>query len=381
MLKTSTTTKGSSEDIWTKIEKISPKIENNENYNTNSSIIFVGDQGSGKTYLIQTFLKPNINVKDPKPTIAIDYNFARRVNNNVKQIANIWELGGDLIEPKLFEIGLNKSNIITTTVVLCVDLSKPQNILNSFLKNIKLLQETISKKLIEMKVTNSNIVNDVKANSTNYLKDHKDFVKVKPFDLNLIVIGTKFDSFKSLQSAERRAAIQVLRFASHYYGATLITTSLSDSTAKESFRSLLTTICFNSTPKVFFETNSDKFVYISKGQDSFENILLDSKAMSSEASKHRLVSSESDVELFVSAKGLTKDCWNRMLTHLVSIFGTPDSSLSENSQIESSDNNNNNDNPYPETEIDDIRALKDNDLIRFIQENERKEQLNAKLNN
>lgn len=41
-----------------------------------------------------------------KPTIALDYNFARRTSNGVKSVANIWEVGGDLVEPKLIEIGI-----------------------------------------------------------------------------------------------------------------------------------------------------------------------------------------------------------------------------------------------------------------------------------
>jgi hypothetical protein len=40
-----------------------------------------------------------------KPTIALDYNFARRTSNGVKSVANIWEVGGDLVEPRLIEIG------------------------------------------------------------------------------------------------------------------------------------------------------------------------------------------------------------------------------------------------------------------------------------
>ena len=52
-------------------------------------------------------MTPHVSVL--KPTIALDYNFARRTSNGIKSVANIWEVGGDLVEPKLIEIGFPTS--------------------------------------------------------------------------------------------------------------------------------------------------------------------------------------------------------------------------------------------------------------------------------
>lgn len=75
--------------------------------------LFVGDSGSGKSTLIQTFLKPSVT-KEPKSTFALEYNFARKKggsggkdsnsNSSGRNVAHIWELGGDIYEPKLLEI-------------------------------------------------------------------------------------------------------------------------------------------------------------------------------------------------------------------------------------------------------------------------------------
>jgi hypothetical protein len=71
---------------------------------------------------------------------------------------------------------------------------------------------------------------------------------------------------KSVKPAERRAVLQVLRFAAHYFGAGIMSVSstASDSAAKDAYRSLLTNLCFNVPVKPIFEI-SDKFVYITKG--------------------------------------------------------------------------------------------------------------------
>ena len=41
-----------------------------------------------------------------------------------KSIAHIWELGGDIFEPKLLEIPITLKNLTSLTLVVVVDLSK-----------------------------------------------------------------------------------------------------------------------------------------------------------------------------------------------------------------------------------------------------------------
>jgi GTP-binding protein EngB required for normal cell division len=72
--------KGSADDLWTKLEA-APVASSGENAGdgagTDTTTVFVGESGCGKSSLIQTFLKPTAN-KDPKPTFALEYNFARK---------------------------------------------------------------------------------------------------------------------------------------------------------------------------------------------------------------------------------------------------------------------------------------------------------------
>ncbi len=135
----------------------------------------------------------------------------------------------------------------------------------------------------------------------------------------------------------------------------------------------------------------DKLVYITKGQDTFESILLGAIGGANEAegaSKYRLVNSERELDNFLAAKGVTKDCWGRVGDHFAGLFGEPDPLPSltlggQSEEMESSEQSDRagaNENPFPETEIDEMRAVRDTALVRYIAEMERKAEMQEKMN-
>ena len=98
------------EDLWMKLEHQSINSSSSSNSSssnvpigsndvlevTSTSLVFIGDYQSGKSTLISIFQKPTASSsthKDIKPTIALDYSFARRTANNIKSVANFWEIG------------------------------------------------------------------------------------------------------------------------------------------------------------------------------------------------------------------------------------------------------------------------------------------------
>eukprot|EP00002_Diphylleia_rotans_P022270 TRINITY_DN4361_c0_g1_i4.p1 TRINITY_DN4361_c0_g1~~TRINITY_DN4361_c0_g1_i4.p1 ORF type:complete len:135 (+),score=18.76 TRINITY_DN4361_c0_g1_i4:55-459(+) len=79
-------------DLWGLIMEAGAKeLESRREIN----VLFLGARNSGKTTLINRFLK-KAGTKDEavKPTTALDYRFARRTGNDAsKEVAHIWELG------------------------------------------------------------------------------------------------------------------------------------------------------------------------------------------------------------------------------------------------------------------------------------------------
>lgn len=279
------------DDVWTKLQRNPPNRASDgttansggdSDAGTNgSSLVFVGDLNSGKSTLIQTFLKPTA-AKDTKPTIALEYNFARRTVNGIKQVANLWEIGGDLVEPKLMEIGITLASLPTTAVIICCDLSKPHNILNSVLRGIGAVKETTGKRVAALQATNVNRLNEIRDKLAAPYKEHPDVNRVRPLDVPVCIVANKHDTLKSLSSSDRRAVIQVLRFVAHFFGAHLIATSSTDAAHRDAFRALISSLAFGMPIKAACEVNPDKVVYVTRGSDSYQKIFLEHGAAGAE---------------------------------------------------------------------------------------------------
>lgn len=289
------------DDVWTKLQRNPPKkvVDSADSGGGNadsevgangSSLVFVGDLSSGKSTLIQTFLKPTA-AKDTKPTIALEYNFARRTANGVKQVANLWEIGGDLVEPKLMEIGITLKGLPTTAVIICCDLSKPHNVLNSVLRGIGAVKETASKRVAALQATNVNRLTEMREKLSAPYKEHPDANRVRPLDVPVCIVGNKHDAFKSLSSSDRRAVVQILRFVAHFFGAHLIATSSADATQRDAFRTLISNLAFGMPVKAGCEVNVDKLVYVTRGSDSYSKIFLEHLTEGGDAAKSKVSAS------------------------------------------------------------------------------------------
>ena len=64
-----------------------------------------------------------------KPTLALEYTFGRRTNQNlIKDVCHFWELGGGTLFTKLLETPLSPSKLLNVHAVVMVDLSDPSTL-------------------------------------------------------------------------------------------------------------------------------------------------------------------------------------------------------------------------------------------------------------
>jgi hypothetical protein len=189
--------RGEREDLWTLIDKEPPSAFEGEGGDTTT--LFVGDSGCGKSTLINSFLKPNVS-KEPKPTFALDYNFARRKASAAKSVAHIWELGGDINEPRLLEVPLTPSALAFTSVVVVCDLSKPQNCLASVLKWVKRVQDVVSLRLRDLQSTDKPAADKLKETAEKKYRGHAgaDDKRVRPCEVPLYIVANKYDKFREV---------------------------------------------------------------------------------------------------------------------------------------------------------------------------------------
>lgn len=216
-------------DIWT-IAEADSELQDNDTNSGDCTVIVVGDSGCGKSTLIQTFLKPSVN-KEPKPTFALEYSFARKKSAGgsssaaggppSKSVAQIWELGGDIYEPKLLEIPLTQRTLGSAAVIVVCDLSKPQNAFSSLHRWVTLVKEVIAKRVSELG-GRGGAVSSIRAENGSFLTlrdlasvpfiDHDDASRVRPCEIPLYFVANKFDALRKAASADRRTAMQALRW-------------------------------------------------------------------------------------------------------------------------------------------------------------------------
>lgn len=267
------------DDLWTKIESEPIEVDADQ---VETTVLFVGDSGSGKTSLINSFLKAT-STKQPKPTFALDYSFARKkvsssaTSSGGKSVAHVWELGGDINEPGLLDVPISIHNLNSLSIVVCCDLSRPHNVLKSIRKWIKVVREVLAKRFTAYESTFGGKF-EVEESRKAQFEGHSDKKILSLFKIPLYVIANKYDIFRDTGSVERRSTMQILRFVSHYYGATFMCASSVDTSLRENFKNFINTVCFKLPQKQSFETNHEKAVYVFAGKDSFEGILLGNKA-------------------------------------------------------------------------------------------------------
>lgn len=265
-----------------------------------------------------------------------------------------------------------------------MDLSKPNNIVESLLRWITAIRKVISKNMADLKSKNSETAKNLKEMAMAPYAENPDRNRVKPCEIPMFIVASKWDSLKTRQisSSDRKIIVQALRFIAHYNGASLYCTSTTEPSLKESFRAIMGAICFRTALKSYTDTSSDRPVYVSAGTDDFDSILLGAKGTdqtSDSMSFRPLVHSEAELNDFITTDGVTKKCWDKFRDFFLVVFGPPmyeslksdkdkDSEMADDEGKESS-------NEFPEADMDAARAAADSALQRYRLEASRKEAL------
>ncbi|XP_053568259.1 cytoplasmic dynein 2 light intermediate chain 1 isoform X2 [Bombina bombina] len=237
------------------------------------SVFFIGNKNGGKTTIILRCLDRD---EAPKPTLALEYTFGRRAkgHNTPKDVAHFWELGGGTSLLELVKIPITIDNIRTFSIVLVLDLSKPNELWPTLENLLQVTRKHADQVIATIGKTNSKSANQLKQNIWRSLpKDHPDKELIDPFPLPLLIIGSKFDIFQEFDSEKRKIISKTLRFVSHYYGASLLFTSKSESlTLKTATRSFINHLAFGLDKSKTVSLDQNKPLFIPLGFDSFSQI-------------------------------------------------------------------------------------------------------------
>ncbi|KAE8600646.1 hypothetical protein XENTR_v10013344 [Xenopus tropicalis] len=241
--------------------------------NSERSVFFIGNKNGGKTTTILRCLDRD---EAPKPTLALEYTFGRRAkgHNTPKDIAHFWELGGGTSLLDLIQIPITSDNLMSFSVVLVLDLSKPNELWPTMESLLETTRKHVDKIITGIAKNSSKIANQIKQKLWQTIpKDHPDRELIDPFPLPLLIAGSKYDIFQDFDSEIRKIICKTLRFVAHYYGASLLFTSKSDALMlKGVTRSFINHLAFGLDKSKSLSIDHNKPLIIPAGSDSFSQI-------------------------------------------------------------------------------------------------------------
>ncbi|XP_049780347.1 cytoplasmic dynein 2 light intermediate chain 1 [Schistocerca cancellata] len=232
-----------------------------------SSLLFMGNKGVGKTSLIYRFLDRN---ETAKPTLALEYAYGRKSGKSlVKDVCHIWELGGGTLFSGLLQAPLascQSHGLKNLTVVLMLDLSLP--------KQLWLTLETLIQGLLSAlrRQTGSHLQELQEEAWLRVGKDHQDKEYLDPFPVQLVILGGKYDLFQEFDPEKKKIVCRSLRYVAHTLGATLLFYSHRDTGLVKKAKDVLNHHAFGALPVKGISQDYNNPLLIPAGSDSMEQI-------------------------------------------------------------------------------------------------------------
>lgn len=267
--------------ILAKLTREHQQVNAGEEFANDVTILFCGSKRCGKTSLVDRFINPSKDEKDqPKPTVALDYKFARYASENStsKVLAHIYDLGGEESNDNLVAIPMSPSTVGNLVLAVVLDLSEPHTALPTLEKWLKLLQAYAAKSLeglVSSSESGAKRAEAVRASRQEAFAAHPDAGVVNPFPVQLVIFGSKWDVLVAEHDREKvKGLCRAIRYFAHVNGASLVFSSLKDKTAMNSVRAVIRQLLFGATAKGGLPEQLDpaKPLCIAAGKDSIQGI-------------------------------------------------------------------------------------------------------------
>ncbi|XP_033469354.1 cytoplasmic dynein 2 light intermediate chain 1 [Epinephelus lanceolatus] len=309
------------------------------------TVFLMGSKAGGKTSILLRCLDRD---EPSKPTLALEYTFGRRArgHNTPKDIAHLWELGGGTSLSDLVQIPITPVSIRSLSVILVLDLSKPNALWGTMEKLLQAAQaqlEKVSSQAQQAQKAKPGAKHQTPVHSAARVlpKDYPDRELISPFPVPLLIIGSKYDVFQEFDSDKRKVVSKTLRFVAHYYAASLIFTSIKSESLMSKTKSFFSHLAFGLDRGKTVSSDSTKPLIIPAGSDSFSQI-------GSPPS--------TDVDITSLHAKNPKDLWKKVYERVF-----PQENTSEQRELKDPAK----DPQYSEPQIDAMRAQKDQELEQY----------------
>nr|XP_040034663.1 cytoplasmic dynein 2 light intermediate chain 1 isoform X1 [Gasterosteus aculeatus aculeatus] len=305
------------------------------------TVFLMGSKSGGKTSILLRCLDRD---EPSKPTLALEYTFGRRArgHNIPKDIAHLWELGGGTSLSDLVQIPITAASIRSLSVILILDLSKPNALWGTMEKLLQAAQDQLEKVSSQAQQAQKAKHQPAVHLAARLLpKDYPDRELISPFPVPLLIIGSKYDIFQVFDSDKKKVVCKTLRFVAHYYAASLIFTSIKSESLISKTKSFFSHLAFGLDRGKTVSCDSSKPLVIPAGSDSFSQI----------GSPHT-----TDVDITSLHAKNPKDLWKKVYERVF-----PQENTGEQRELKDPAR----DPQYSEPQIDAMRAQKDQELDQY----------------
>ncbi|CAJ1067093.1 cytoplasmic dynein 2 light intermediate chain 1 [Xyrichtys novacula] len=305
------------------------------------TVFLMGSKAGGKTSILLRCLDRD---EPAKPTLALEYTFGRRArgHNTPKDIAHLWELGGGISLSDLVQIPITPASIRSFTVILILDLSKPNTLWGTMEKLLQAAQDQLEKVFTQAQKGQRTKSGAKHQSAARVLpKDFPDRELISPFPVPLLIIGSKYDLFQEFDSDKRKVVSKTLRFVAHYNAASLIFTSIKSESLMSKTKGFFSHLAFGLDRGKTVSSDPTKPLIIPAGSDSFTQIGSPPTA---------------DVDISSLHAKNPKDLWKKVYERVF-----PQENTREQRELKDPAK----DPRYSEPQIDAMRAQKDQELDQY----------------
>uniref|UniRef100_A0A3Q2TN70 Cytoplasmic dynein 2 light intermediate chain 1 n=1 Tax=Fundulus heteroclitus TaxID=8078 RepID=A0A3Q2TN70_FUNHE len=309
------------------------------------SVFLMGSKAGGKTSILLRCLERD---EPPKPTLALEYTFGRRArgHNTPKDIAHLWELGGGTSLSDLIQIPITLVSLRSLSVVLVLDLSKPDALwgtMEKLLHATRAQVENVFAQAQQAQRSRPGAKAQTAAPSAARVlpKDYPDRELISPFPVPLLIMGSKYDIFQDFDSDKKKVISKTLRFLAHYYAASLIFTSIKSESLMSKTKSFFSHLAFGLDRGKTVSCDPGKPLIVPAGSDSFRQIGSPPTT---------------DVDIATLHAKNPKDLWKKVYERVF-----PSESPGEQRELKDPGK----DPQYSEPQIDAMRAQKDQELEQY----------------
>ncbi|XP_058978620.1 cytoplasmic dynein 2 light intermediate chain 1-like [Musca domestica] len=231
------------------------------------TVFILGSKNVGKTTAINSFFDRE---ETPRPTLALDYSYARKTAAVQKQICHIWELGS--LDRQLAEVPLRSQGVENLSCIIMVDLSQPQRLWCDLKESYEILRNYCDKLMVSKGDDDVSEREDKMRQRVK--KDHVDLATLNVMPFPVIIVGGKYDLYIGFEPEIKKHICRCLRSMAHLMGGGLLFYSNKLQKLAKTLRDTISHLAFGSPSHPFRSHNTDynDALSIWYGNDTWDNI-------------------------------------------------------------------------------------------------------------